>query len=66
LSEPPAGKAEGQTPTVKEVIARVQRLCDTPRPEGGYPLATSVQGYFLGDITAIVAATIRSERLLEH
>ena len=65
-SDPFAGRGEEQVPTIEEVVARVQRLCDAPRPRGGYPLAASVEGHFLGDITAIVAATIRSERLLEH
>jgi hypothetical protein len=44
----------------------VQRLCETPRREGGYPLATYVEGYFLGDITAIVTAAIRSEGRLKR
>ena len=61
-----AGKAQGQLPTVQQVIARVQQLCERPRPLGGYPVATYVEGYFLGDITAIVAATIRSEALLKR
>jgi hypothetical protein len=60
-SDPCTAKAQGHVPTVDQVIARVQGLCETPRPEGGYPLATYVEGYFLGDITAIVTAAIRSE-----
>ncbi len=51
--------------TVQDVVKRVQRLCDTPRPRDGIALATYVEGYFLGDITAIVAAKIRAERLPE-
>lgn len=55
--------APGQLPTVHQVIARVQRLCELPRPEGQYPFAGYVEAYFLGDITAITAAAIRSEHL---
>ena len=48
-AEPRSDKSEVQLPTVEQVIARVQQLCDTPRPEGGYPLAAYVEGWFLGD-----------------
>jgi hypothetical protein len=54
----------GQLPTVQQVMARVQRLCELPTPDGRYPLPSYVEAYFLGDVTAIVAAAIRSERLL--
>jgi hypothetical protein len=47
-------------------MARVQRLSETPRSDGGYPLATYVEAYFLGDVTAIAAAAIRSEGLLKR
>jgi hypothetical protein len=62
-SDPRTATAQGQLPTVHQVIARVQRLCELPRPESRYPLAGYVEAYFLGDITAITAATIRSEGL---
>jgi hypothetical protein len=52
--------------TIEQVVARVQRLSTATRPEGSYPLAAYVEGYFLGDMTAIVAAAIRAERLVEH
>jgi hypothetical protein len=61
-----SGKTQGQLPTVHDVMARVQRLSETPRPDGGYPLATYVEAYFLGDMTAIAAAAIRSEDLLKR
>lgn len=60
-ADPRSDRSEVQLATVEQVIARVQQLCDTPSPEGGYPLATYVEGWFLGDITAITAAAIRSE-----
>jgi hypothetical protein len=60
-SDPSAGNTQGQLPTVHQVMARVQRLSETPTQEGGYPLASYVEAYFLGDITAITAAAIRSE-----
>jgi hypothetical protein len=62
--DPMPRKALGESPTVDQVISRVQTLSQTPRQAGGYPLATYVEGYFLGDMTAIAAAVIRSERLL--
>jgi hypothetical protein len=65
-SDPCTGKTQGQLPTVHQVMARVQRLCETPRPEGRFPLASYVEAYFLGDITAITAAAIRSEGLLKR
>jgi hypothetical protein len=65
-STPSTGKTQGQVPTVHEVMARVQRLSETPRPEGGYPLASYVEAYFIGDITAITAAAIRSEGQLKR
>ena len=64
-SKPCGGQSQGQLPTVRDVMARVQRLSETPRPVGGYSLATHVEAYFLGDITAIAAAAIRSEGLLK-
>jgi ribosomal protein L21E len=47
-------------------MARVQRLSETPRPDGGYPLSTYVEAYLIGDMTAIAAAAIRSEGLLKR
>jgi hypothetical protein len=66
LSESDPSPAQARTPSVEQIVARVQTLCDTRKPEGRYPLATCVEGYFLGDITAIVTAAIRSEHLLER
>ena len=65
-SAPCSGKTQGQPVTVQQVVARVQRLCDTTKPGGGYPFASYVEAYFLGDITAITAAAIRSEGLLRR
>ena len=62
--DPMPRKALGESPTVGRVISRVQSLSQTPRSEDGYPIATYVEGYFLGDMTAIAAAVIRSEGLL--
>lgn len=62
-SDPRTARPPGQRPTVQQVMARVQRLCELPRPDGRYPLPGYVEAYFLGDITAIAAAVIRSEDL---
>ena len=65
-SDSGTGRSQGELPTVEQVIARVQRLCDTARPAGGYPLATYVEGWLLGDITAIATAAIRSEAMAKR
>lgn len=46
LSEPDRAdtQANRQMPTVKQIVARVQDLCDAPKPDGRYPLATYVEG----------------------
>lgn len=62
-SDPHTAGTPGQLPTVHQVMARVQRLCELPRPDGRYPLPGYIEAYFLGDITAISAAAIRSDRL---
>ncbi len=49
--------------TVGQVIARVQRLSEAPRPGGGYPLTWHVEASLLGDITAVLAAAIRFQVL---
>ena len=64
-SDPRSAKTPGQVSAVHQVMARVQRLCELPRPDGRYPLPGYVEAYFLGDITAITAAAMRSERLLK-
>jgi hypothetical protein len=64
-SELRSANTPGQPSAVQQVMARVQRLSELPRPDGRYPLPGYVEAYFLGDITAITAAAIRSERLLK-
>ncbi len=47
---------------VQALVARVQRLADTPRPEAGYPLAWQVEAYYLGDVSALAAAALRAAK----
>jgi hypothetical protein len=47
---------------VNAVAARGQALVDTPRPDGGYPLAWHVQAMLLGDLSAFAAAAARKSR----
>lgn len=47
---------------VQALIARVQRLADTPRPEGGYPPTWQVEAFHLGDATALAAASLRASK----
>lgn len=56
-------KERGRAYTTAELIARVQRLMDTRRPAGGYPLEHIVEAYYLGDISAIAALSLRSAEL---
>lgn len=51
---------------VQEVIARAQRLSESPRPVGGYSLQWYVEASLIGDMTAITAAALRSEALLQR
>ncbi|HEY3944552.1 MAG TPA: hypothetical protein VGL78_04940 [Solirubrobacteraceae bacterium] len=53
-------RVRGPAYTTAELIARLQRLVDKPRPPGGPPLEHVVEAYYLGDITAIAALSLRS------
>jgi hypothetical protein len=64
-SNPCSGDSQGPLVTVQQVIARAQRLCETPRPDGGYPLTWYVEASLVGDMTAISAAAIRSQALAQ-
>jgi hypothetical protein len=57
------GQGGAPVPTVDEMIARVQRLCEAPRSHGAFPVPYYVEGYLLGDSTAIIAAKLRAEGL---
>lgn len=46
--------------SAKELIARAQELVDTPPAEGGHPLEWAVPAYFVGDMTALAAVSLRS------
>jgi hypothetical protein len=46
-------------PEVHDLIARAQRLADSPRPQDGYPLRWYVEASLIGDMTAITAAAFR-------
>jgi hypothetical protein len=47
---------------VDVMLARAQALVDTPRPEGGRPLAWHVEAMLLGDLPAIAVASARASR----
>ncbi|MGI8712707.1 MAG: hypothetical protein ACR2NR_05880 [Solirubrobacteraceae bacterium] len=51
---------------VQDLIARAQRLGDSPRPANGYPLKWYVEASLIGDSTAIMAAALHSEGLLQR
>jgi hypothetical protein len=45
---------------VRDLVGRAQRLVDSPRPVGGYPLAWHVEALHVGDLTAIAVAALRA------
>ncbi len=47
---------------VDVMLARAQALVDTPRPEGGRPLAWHVEAMLLGDLPATAVAAARASR----
>jgi hypothetical protein len=47
---------------VDALLARGQALVDTPRHEGGRPLAWHVEAMLLGDLPAIAVQTVRVSR----
>jgi hypothetical protein len=48
-----------QGPDAEELIARAQRLVDTPRPPEGYSLEWCVEAKHVGDLTAIAVTALR-------
>ena len=46
-----------EEPSSQDLLAKAQALVDT-KPEGGHPLEWVVPAYFLGDMTALVAASL--------
>jgi hypothetical protein len=48
-------------PSAEELIARAERLANTPRPPDGYPPEWFVEAEHLGDLNAIAIASIRAE-----
>ncbi len=45
---------------VQALVSRGQRLVDTPRPASGDSLAWYIEAQFVGDLTAIAAATLHA------
>jgi hypothetical protein len=43
----------------QDLIARAQRLADTPRPPEGRPLEWYVEALQVGDLTTLAALTLR-------
>ena len=48
-----------EEPSPQDLLAKAQALVDA-KPEGGHPLEWAVPAYFLGDMTALVASSLRS------
>jgi hypothetical protein len=59
--EAPSG-GEGPESYVADVIARGQRLADSPWPWDGFPLEWHVEAWLIGDLSALAAvALLRSK-----
>ena len=50
----------GSLRSVEDVVARAQRLIDTPRPYDGYPLEWQFEALNVGDLTAIAMVALRA------
>jgi hypothetical protein len=49
-----------QGPVAEDLIARAQRLVETPRPPDGYALEWCVEANHVGDLNAIAIAALQS------
>jgi hypothetical protein len=47
-------------PSPADLLAKAQALVDAKPAEGGHPLEWAVPAHFLGDLTALAAASLRS------
>lgn len=57
--DPPTGGG-GPLRSVEDVVARVERLIDSPRPYDGYPLEWHFEALNVGDLTAIAMVALRA------
>ena len=57
-SEIPSGGAARYR--AKDLIARLQRLLEMPRPVEGYPLERYIEAQHLGDVTVIATLSLRT------
>jgi hypothetical protein len=49
----------GSARRAQELIARAQRLAETPRPPEGRPLSWYVEAMHVGDLTTLAALSLR-------
>jgi hypothetical protein len=56
----PAEAPDGAS--LPDLIARAQELVDAEPGAAGHPLEWAVPAYFLGDLTALAAASLRTDR----
>jgi len=48
-------------PAAEDLLARAQELVDAEPAEAGHPLEWAVPAYYLGDMTALAIASLRSD-----
>ena len=53
-------------PSAKELLARVQELVDDRPIAGPCPIEWAVPAYFLGDMGALAAVSLRSEDVVKY
>jgi hypothetical protein len=51
---------QNPSPSADDLLARLQDLVDTRPPDGGHPLGWAVPAYFMGDMSALAALSLRS------
>jgi hypothetical protein len=58
----PVGGGGGSLRGPEDVVARAQRLIDSPQPYDGYPLEWHFEALNVGDLTAIATMALRASR----
>jgi hypothetical protein len=58
--------AQPGAPSAKELLARVQELVDDRPIAGPCPIEWAVPAYFLGDMGALAAVSLRSDEVVKY
>jgi hypothetical protein len=58
----PADESGRTSPSTDDLVARLQELVDAEPADGRHSLEWAVPAYFLGDMSALAALSLRSGR----